>query len=177
MGLQLLYALSGCLGSQQTKPEVPIPLPPQHTAPSKGYHEHIVRWRNESLSIIAKWYTGNLGNSHLLSEANPNLPDPDLIRQGDIIRIPIDIMQTKEPLPEDFVKTNIPASSPKRFDKSTATRPPRRERPSLPLASQEPEIPPACSCEISSAMHATNSVVSMAHVHETRIALFQKVTT
>jgi len=141
IGLQMIYALSGCPKPQPTKPESPLSRPLQHTPPSKGYYDHTVRWRNESLSIIAKWYTGNLDNRHLLSEANPHLPDPNLIRQGDVIRIPIDIMKTKEPLPEDFVKTNTPSSSLKRFDKPTPPRLPPRLEP-LPPSPPEPEIPP-----------------------------------
>jgi hypothetical protein len=143
LGLQLIYALSGCPKSQHTQPGSLMPLPPPHNmAPSTIYYDHTVRWKNESLSIVAKWYTGSIDNRHLLAAANPHLSDPDLIRQGDVIHIPIDIMKTKEPLPEDFVKTNQPASSPKRSEKLTPPRPPPRlERPPPP-APPEPELPP-----------------------------------
>ena len=62
------------------------------------YFEHTVRWRGESLSLIAKWYTGRLENWKALARANPDL-NPNRIMVGNVIYIPQEMMNTKEPLP------------------------------------------------------------------------------
>jgi hypothetical protein len=62
------------------------------------YFEHTVRWRGESLSLIAKWYTGHLENWKALARANPDL-NPNRIMVGNVIVIPQEMMNTKEPLP------------------------------------------------------------------------------
>jgi len=75
------------------------PLPPK---PKPAYLHHAVRWPGESLSIIAKWYTGSLDNWRALVNANPEL-DPKRITIGTKIRIPEEILQTRDPMPQDFV--------------------------------------------------------------------------
>jgi hypothetical protein len=62
------------------------------------YFEHTVRWRGESLSLIARWYTGRLENWKALARANPDL-NPNRIMVGNVIYIPQEMMNTKEPLP------------------------------------------------------------------------------
>jgi hypothetical protein len=69
---------------------------------------HTVRWKGESLSIIAKWYTGEAKNWRLLAEHNP-LKDPDRIGIGDRIAVPVPLLKTREPLPRDFVRRHAPA--------------------------------------------------------------------
>jgi len=66
------------------------------------YFVHQVKWPNESLSIIAKWYTGSLMNWKLLAAANPEM-NPTVIHKGDRIRIPVNILKTRDPMPEGFV--------------------------------------------------------------------------
>jgi hypothetical protein len=66
------------------------------------YFEHKVQWSGESLSLIAKWYTGHYSNWKALAQANPGLK-PDRIDIGDIICIPPGIMITKKPLPYKIV--------------------------------------------------------------------------
>jgi hypothetical protein len=65
---------------------------------------HTVRWPGESLSIIAKWYTGNLDNWRAIAQANPEL-DPDRITMGAEVRIPRQLLRTEDPMPRDFVST------------------------------------------------------------------------
>ena len=67
---------------------------------------HTVRWKGESLSIIAKWYTGEAGNWRLLAEHNP-LNDPDRIGIGDRIAIPEPLLKTRAPLPRAFVRRHV----------------------------------------------------------------------
>ena len=71
---------------------------PQESAP----FVHTVRWPGESLSLIAKWYTGGYSNWRKIADANPKL-DPNLIRIGDKIVIPQEILKTKKPMEKDFI--------------------------------------------------------------------------
>lgn len=66
------------------------------------YFIHQVKWPNESLSIIAKWYTGSLMNWKALAKANPEM-EPTVIHVGDRIRIPVSMLKTRDPMPEKFV--------------------------------------------------------------------------
>jgi hypothetical protein len=70
---------------------------------SKGtYHFHKVRYRGESLSVIAEWYTGDVENWHYLAKANPKL-DPDRITIGATVLIPDNLLHTKKKMPREFV--------------------------------------------------------------------------
>jgi hypothetical protein len=71
-----------------------------------GHFEHTVRWRGESLSLIAKWYTGHFENWKALARANPNL-NPNRIIVGDVIDIPQEMMKTKELLPRKVAAKNL----------------------------------------------------------------------
>lgn len=98
--------------------------PPQRPA----YFEHKVRWSGESLSIIAKWYTGSLENWKALSKANPKI-NPSRIHKGQKIRIPENLLKTREPMPKSFLpdvakgKLKAPPSEPQ--------PPPEEEEPQL----------------------------------------------
>ncbi len=72
--------------------------------PRKGpaYYEHKVKWKGESLSIIAQWYTGNAENWKVLAKINPGM-DPNRIQIGEKVRVPEDLMRTQKPMPESFV--------------------------------------------------------------------------
>ena len=96
--LLTVLLLVGCApGARQTHTPAPDAGPPPMTErvpeerPAAGPETfdlvHTVRWKGESLSIIAKWYTGEAGNWRLLAEHNP-LKDPDRIGIGDRIAIP-----------------------------------------------------------------------------------------
>lgn len=69
---------------------------------TEQYFVHQVKWPNESLSIIAKWYTGSLMNWKALAKANPDMK-PTVIHKGDRIRIPVNMLKTRDPMPEAFV--------------------------------------------------------------------------
>jgi hypothetical protein len=66
------------------------------------YFEHQVQWPGESLSLIAKWYTGHYANWKALAQANPGL-NPDRIDIGNVIDIPPEIMTTQKRLPFKMV--------------------------------------------------------------------------
>ena len=71
------------------------------------YYVHVVKWRGESLSLIAKWYTGSYGNWKALARANPGL-NPNLIAIDNRINIPPEMMKTKKPLPRKVVAKTLP---------------------------------------------------------------------
>jgi hypothetical protein len=72
-----------------------------------NYYEHKVQWSGESLSLIAKWYTGQYANWKTLAQANPGL-DPDRIDIGNIIYIPPESMTTQKPLPYKMAAKSRP---------------------------------------------------------------------
>jgi hypothetical protein len=74
-------------------------LPKEAQAP--GF-VHTVSLSGETLSLIAKWYTGSLNNWHQLAAANPQI-DPNRIFIGNEIVIPEELLTTREPLPQSFL--------------------------------------------------------------------------
>ena len=75
------------------------PLEPSSDSPS---YVHRVTWAGESLSLVAKWYTGNLENWRALAKANPDIK-PDLLQIGMKIRIPEAMIVTRDPMTQEFV--------------------------------------------------------------------------
>jgi hypothetical protein len=64
---------------------------------------HKVRWQGETLSIIAKWYTGKAGNWKKLANTNAKF-DPVRLQKGYKILIPRPLLKTTADMPEDFVR-------------------------------------------------------------------------
>jgi hypothetical protein len=107
--------------------------------PSKsGLYVHKVRWSEETLSHIAKWYTGTVKNWKAIAKVNPEL-DPKKIDTGDTIFIPEDLLISRKPMPLSFVhrsihktvkqtlspdKTARPSDSPKLFGPIYTESPP-----------------------------------------------------
>jgi hypothetical protein len=146
-GFALLWTFTGCATlSEPTEPEPPRPIETKELAPVEAapaipeeprvvgpkevevepppepaYYIHTVRWPGESVSIIAKWYTGNLENWKVLAQANPEL-DPNRIFIGNKIRIPENLLKTREPMPQEFVARFTP--KPKEESPPSKTAPP-----------------------------------------------------
>ena len=72
------------------------------TSKNISYYEHKVRWKGETLSLIAKWYTGSQKNWKVLAKDNPWL-EPNELSSGHKIFIPRNMLKTKKPMPRDFV--------------------------------------------------------------------------
>ncbi|MBI5552201.1 MAG: LysM peptidoglycan-binding domain-containing protein [Desulfobacterales bacterium] len=70
------------------------PQPP----PEPKYFTHIVRSPGETFMAIARWYTGNGDNWKRIAQANPDI-EPRYMRIGTAIRIPEQIMTTRQPMP------------------------------------------------------------------------------
>jgi uncharacterized short protein YbdD (DUF466 family) len=80
--------------------------------PSRTYHYHKVKYSGETLSLVAKWYTGDGENWRYLAKENPKL-DPNRIVVGNKIRIPKRLLNTKKPMPRSFVVWNTKSTKPK----------------------------------------------------------------
>ena len=94
---------------------IPAKLVQKKTPPTEAfaaqhrvhYFVHQVRWRGETLSLIAKWYTGHYGNWRALAKANPDL-NPNHIVLGNRIHIPPEMMKTEKRLPRKVVARTLP---------------------------------------------------------------------
>jgi hypothetical protein len=88
------------------------------TSKSASYYEHKVRWERETLSLIAKWYTGSQKNWKVLAKDNPWL-EPNDISTGHKIFIPRNLLKTQKPMPHDYVLASEPGY---KIGKTGATR-------------------------------------------------------
>lgn len=88
--------------SPPSLPSPPPPPPVKETKPQPALYLHTVKYRGETLSIIALWYTGSHDSWKKIAQANPDL-DPNRIFPGDEISIPEGILKTHDPLPKEFV--------------------------------------------------------------------------
>jgi len=70
------------------------------------YFKHKVQWSGETMSLIAKWYTGRYGNWKAVAKENPGL-NPNRIVVGNIINIPTEMLKSKEPLPRKVVAKSL----------------------------------------------------------------------
>lgn len=126
VGIILILGLAGCavstkapqqglalepskvsLGDARTTADVPPGnVKPEARRAQSGEPDkhlvHRVRWPGESLSIIAKWYTGEFNNWKTLADFNPKLK-PDRIWVGQEILVPEGLLKTREPIPKSFV--------------------------------------------------------------------------
>jgi hypothetical protein len=107
------------------------PSSQQGTGESKqtAFYVHKVKWPGESLSIISKWYTGNIDQWSAIAKANPAL-DPKRIHVGMKIRVPRKIMTTTKPMPKEFVASFYPGDTKGSGKEKTAT-PPESTEPRL----------------------------------------------
>jgi hypothetical protein len=69
----------------------------------KGDLVHYVTYQGETLSMIARWYTGDRANVGRLARMN-RLPHPDHLEIGDTLIIPSYLIQNKKRLSEQAVK-------------------------------------------------------------------------
>jgi len=121
----------------EIKPETPIPEPVtpvtpkpsdlEISTPEPHFYLHKVRWPEETLSHIAKWYTGSVKNWKTIAETNPGV-DPKKIDVGDTISIPEELLISRKPMPHSFVqpavhKKSTPLSPPQKT--STSSRAPK----------------------------------------------------
>lgn len=70
------------------------------------FRVHRIRWKGETLSIIAKWYMGRIDDWKTLADINPEL-DPQNLQKGEKVRIPSEKLKTSVPMPRDFLEAYI----------------------------------------------------------------------
>ena len=108
--LAILFAFSGCT-QMKTFFKSDSNTAKAKTAKGKtkkeSYYVHKVRWEGETLSLIAKWYTGSQKNWKVLAKDNPWL-EPNDISTGHKIFIPRKLLKTKKPMPHDYVLASKP---------------------------------------------------------------------
>jgi hypothetical protein len=113
-----------CIGCAYSSKEAKRTTSAKKTRPS--YFVHTVRWPGETLSIIAKWYTGNHKKWKALAEANPKL-NPNRIFKGNKIRVPKDLLKTRKPMPQKFI-AKITSKPKKKPPPSKPAPPPKEEK-------------------------------------------------
>lgn len=70
-------------------------------------YSHQVKFKGESLALIAGWYTGDTKNWEQLAKVN-NLENPKKIEIGQVLLIPNAMLTRFEPLPESIIETKKP---------------------------------------------------------------------
>ena len=63
---------------------------------------HQVRWEGETLSLIAKWYTGDWKNWKALAKVNPWV-EPNNMFTGMKVKIPRQLLKNQKPMPREFI--------------------------------------------------------------------------
>ncbi len=80
--------------------------PPPTASRNLALYVHVVRWKEETLSFIAQWYTASWKNWEALAKANPEL-DPDRIMIGDRDPDSGSLLKTRKPMPSEFLPTAV----------------------------------------------------------------------
>jgi hypothetical protein len=108
--------------------------------PKPSYYYHKVKYPGETLSIIAKWYTGEIENWRALTKANPKLK-PNRITVGDKIRIPNKLLHTQKPMPRSFIVGSVKREQSKPPTANTAKTAKKESEPSATSPPEnEPEV-------------------------------------
>ncbi|GAB6097467.1 hypothetical protein JCM14469_37210 [Desulfatiferula olefinivorans] len=100
--------------------ETPATEPP--VPPGPAFYRHSVRLPGETLSLVAKWYTGSAARLREIARINPTL-DPNRLAVGDVVSIPMAMITRDRPMPRTF----LPAPAP----------PPARRAPPPPPDAEE----------------------------------------
>lgn len=87
----------------EADPETPESAPLIEEAPEAiNDIYHYVQWNGETLSIIARWYTGELKNWKALAIENPEI-NPHILHMNTKIRIPSELIINRNPMPKEFI--------------------------------------------------------------------------
>ncbi len=110
--LALSVVCISCAAMKKDQPEPPDSRPDaiyerRGRAVPSGYYTHAVKLPGESLSIIAKWFTGDLNNWETLAKYNPTI-NPDRIFLGDKIKIPRHLIIRHDRMTQEFIEESQP---------------------------------------------------------------------
>ena len=108
-------------GTDETTP----PQATQEGSSASSFYVHRVTWTGESLSIVAKWYTGNLENWKALAKANPEIK-PEFLQVGMKIRIPEAMIVNPNAMTQEFVASHYPKDTKR-------SKPPQSNSEDIPL--------------------------------------------
>ena len=92
----ILFFVNSCIFSGETS---------EISSPQSKLFTHTVRFKGETLALIARWYTGKQSSVAQIEKENPEIT-PKRILIGDRILIPQQLMITHKPLPVEFVVRN-----------------------------------------------------------------------
>ncbi len=92
----------------------------------EGYYVHSVSLPDESLSIIAKWFTGDLLNWEVLAKCNPDI-NPNRIFLGNKIKIPRSLLTRQDPMTAEFVMESQPEPRHKKSPSQAKVKPAKTE--------------------------------------------------
>ena len=105
-----LWACSGCAmvkkspqkadQSMETKKATAVVVTTDSNEDLPFFHQ--VRWEGETLSLIAKWYTGDWRNWKALAEVNPWV-EPNNMFTGLKVKIPRQLLKNQKDMPREFV--------------------------------------------------------------------------
>jgi hypothetical protein len=106
----LLWAFSGCTvlkkspqsanKSLETKKVTQVAETTNSNQDLPFFHQ--VKWEGETLSLIAKWYTGDWRNWKALAQVNPWL-EPSNLFAGLKVKIPRQLLKNQKQMPREFV--------------------------------------------------------------------------
>ena len=103
LGMALLMTFTGCATVDKYVAQINEKLPSWSRRSKTANYSHKVRYSGETLSIISKWYTGDIESWHALSKVNPQL-DPNHIKIGTIIQIPEKLLHTRDQCPKTLCR-------------------------------------------------------------------------
>jgi hypothetical protein len=145
----------GCTTTSGIRKDVWPPLQPRNTV-----FYHTVAYRNETMPIVAAWYTGSGDNAKLLAEANPKIDAKDL-KVGDHVFISLDLLKSREPLTQEFITDYLKKLEQEKEPAQPVVQPapppakkkttPKKRRPSrkkkYPAGKPSPKTPPKKAAE------------------------------
>jgi hypothetical protein len=86
--------------SRETKKVAPVMVASNSNQNLPFFHQ--IRWEGETLSMIAKWYTGDWRNWKALAKVNPWL-EPNNLFTGLKVKIPRQLLKNEKDMPREFV--------------------------------------------------------------------------
>jgi hypothetical protein len=151
LGLLFSLGCAGCVSKSTQQADTAVETPIEYPgagyeqgdeASPAGYYIHTVKLPDESISIIAKWFTGDLMNWEVLAKYNPTI-NPNRIFLGNKIRIPRDIMTRHTPMTPEFVEASQPQTRRKKSESPAQATIEQTEAEPAPLTVQSPPEPVA----------------------------------
>jgi hypothetical protein len=149
LSLTLFIVCAGCVAKTEQNVK-PLAEPPAEyprvvqeekvvTYPD-GYYIHTVKFPQENISIIAKWFTGDATNWEVLAACNPTI-NPNRIFLGNEIKIPRNIMTRQDAMTLEFVEKH--QARPKRKQAKALSRVPVKpaQAETIPLPTEPTPLP------------------------------------